>query len=162
MQHDILRVKANYPSKGNNMNFTTAMTQALEKATQLAQKQQSTELFTIHLLTTLSAESSTTFYEMIKRSGVNMDAFHDFLHRRSLLLPRYVVVDTYLPPSSEFIDTLQKSELMASELGDSTLGTEHILLAALKYRGGKELWRVFDLSYDSMKNQLNDTRNDVE
>jgi hypothetical protein len=53
-------------------------------------------------------------------------------------------------PSSEHSVILSSAQHEARLFGDALIDTEHILLAALKDRPGKELWRMFDLSYESI------------
>ncbi len=134
----------------NQKNFSSDLRSGMQIAMHLAVVQHAPELFTVHVLTALSGQSDTVFIELLKKSGVDIPDFHAFLADRSTLLPRIAQPSVKIMPSSEHSVILSGAQYEARLFGDALIDTEHILLAALKDRPGKELWRMFGLSYESI------------
>ncbi len=134
----------------NQENFSPDLLSGMQAAVRLARMQHAPELFTVHVLTALSAQTDTVFVELLKKSEVDIPAFHAFLADRSTLLPRIVQPPAKIVPSSEHSAILSGAQYEARLFGDALIDTEHILLAALKDRPEKELWRMFGLSYESI------------
>jgi ATP-dependent Clp protease ATP-binding subunit ClpA len=131
------------------------MAAAMQAAGELAIAQRCPELYTTHLLTVLSAKDDSTFSALLIASGVDLKEFYDYCADRSRTLPpvsRTPVLS--VQPSQENAALLQGAALEMRELGDSRLGSEHLLLAALKYRGGKSAWALFNLTYSNVRNSL--------
>ncbi|MBT0773441.1 hypothetical protein KIH74_31130 [Kineosporia sp. J2-2] len=142
------------------VQYAEQMTSALASARQLAIAQKSPELFTIHLLTALSADPHTTFSELLTANGVDLGAFHDFaLARSQQVVPAGLSTD--VRPSAENVALMQQAVSEMRELGDTRLSSEHLLLAALKYRPGKGAWAIFKLSYPTVRASLDTIRRDT-
>jgi ATP-dependent Clp protease ATP-binding subunit ClpA len=140
--------------------YTDRMTAAVRAASELAAKQRSPELFTIHLLTVLSAQDDSTFSALLVANGVDLKAFHEFSANRSqqMIPPTSRTSADKIQPSGEHSALLQGAAAEMGEIGDTRLGTEHLLLAALKYRPGKGAWSVFGLSYAPVRKSLDSLR----
>ena len=142
------------------VTYTEQMTNALAEARELAVAQESPELFTIHLLTVLSADPGSTFSALLKANDVDLSAFHSFtLNRSRQVVP--VGARRDVRPSPENVALMQQAATEMQELGDSLLGSEHLLLAALKYRPGKGAWAIFQLSYEAVRASLDSVRRDT-
>lgn len=61
-------------------------------------------------------------------------------------------------PSQEHAGLLEGAATVMAEIGASRLGTEHLLLAALKYRPGKGAWATFGLSCAPVRKSLDALR----
>jgi ATP-dependent Clp protease ATP-binding subunit ClpA len=146
------------------VQYTDRMAAAVRAASELAAARRSPELFTIHLLTVLSAQDDSTFSALLVANGVDLKAFHEFsVNRGQQMIPptsRTSVDD--IRPSQEHEALLQGAASEMAELGDSRLGTEHMLLAALKYRPGKGAWSVFGLSYVPVRKSLDSLRKNTK
>lgn len=143
------------------VQFTERMQAALTAARALASEQRSPELFTIHLLTVLTAQDDSTFSALLVANGVDLAAFHRFASNRSRqVLPEMSTAVRNPQPSGENSALMQGAAAEMQEIGDSRLGTEHVLLAALKYRPGKGAWSEFGLSYGPVRASLEKVRND--
>lgn len=142
------------------VQYTDRMAAAVRTASELAAAQRSPELFTIHLLTVLSAQDDSTFSALLVANGVDLKAFHEFSANRSqqMIPPMSRTSADDIQPSQEHTALLQGAIAEMGEVGDSRLGTEHLLLAALKYRPGKGAWSVFGLSYVPVRKSLDSLR----
>lgn len=142
------------------LQYTDRMTAAVKSASELAATQGSPELFTVHLLTALSTQDDSTFSAMLVSNGVDLKAFHAFVADRSRqMIPQMSRTSAdHIRPSQEHAAMLQDAVAEMREAGDSRLGTEHLLLAALKYRPGKGAWSVFGLSYGPVRKSLDSLR----
>lgn len=145
------------------VQYTDRMAAAVRTASELAAAQRSPELFTIHLLTVLSAQDDSTFSALLVANGVDLKAFHEFSANRSrqMIPPTSQTSADDIQPSQEHAALLQGAAAETGETGDSRLGTEHLLLAALKYRPGKGAWSVFGLSYLPVRKSLDALRNNT-
>ncbi|MDT3395514.1 Clp protease N-terminal domain-containing protein [Streptomyces sp. B1866] len=140
--------------------FTQRMAAAMQAAGDLAVAQRCPELFTTHLLTVLSAQDDSTFSALLVANGVDLKKFHDYCADRSRTLPPVSGTPVVsVQPSQENAALLQGASFEMRELGDSRIGTEHVLLAALKYRGGKSAWALFNLTYPAVRDSLASVRN---
>ncbi|WP_432019780.1 Clp protease N-terminal domain-containing protein [Streptomyces sp. 1222.5] len=142
------------------IQYTDRMAAAVRAARELAAGQRSPELFTIHLLTVLSKQDDSTFSALLVANGVDLNAFHEFSANRSrqMIPPMSRISADDLRASQEHEGLLQDAATEMGEIGDSRLGTEHLLLAALKYRPGKGAWSVFGLSYAPVRKSLDALR----
>ena len=142
------------------VQYTDRMTAAVRAASELAASQRSPELFTIHLLTVLSAQDDSTFSALLVANDVDLKAFHEFSANRSqqMIPPTSRTSADQIQPSQEHSALLQGAAAEMGEIGDTLLGTEHLLLAALKYRPGKGAWSVFGLSYAPVRESLDALR----
>jgi len=141
-----------------DVRYTERMAAAVQAAGELAVAQRSPELFTIHLLTVLSAQNDSTFSRLLVANGVDLKAFHTFTDERSRQIAPFGSSGTNIRPSQENVALLQGAAAEMREIGDTRLGTEHLLLAALKYRPGKGAWSVFNLSYAPVRKSLDAVR----
>jgi len=133
-----------------NEQYSPHLLAGMQAAKDLAMAQHAPELFTVHLLAGLSTQSDTTFTKLLQESGVDIQAFHAFLADRSTRLPRTAHANTKIMPSNEHRSLLQAAQNEAALYGDTQVDTAHILLAALKDRPKKELWHLFNLSYNKV------------
>ena len=142
------------------VQYTDRMATAVRTASELAAAQRSPELFTIHLLTVLSAQDDSTFSALLVANGVDLAAFHEFSANRSrqMIPPVSRTSADDIRPSQEHAALLEGAAAEMWEIGDGRLGTEHLLLAALKYRPGKGAWAVFGLSYAPVRKSLDALR----
>ncbi|MFD5271953.1 Clp protease N-terminal domain-containing protein [Streptomyces sp. NPDC058335] len=142
------------------VQHTDRMSTAVRAARELAASQGSPELFTIHLLTVLSAQNDSTFSALLVANDVDLKAFHEFSANRSrqMIPPTSRKSADAIRPSQEHASLLEDAAAEMAEAGDSRLGTEHLLLAALKYRPGKGAWAVFGLSYPPVRKSLDAIR----
>ncbi|MET9909360.1 Clp protease N-terminal domain-containing protein [Streptomyces sp. NPDC006476] len=145
------------------VQYTDRMAAAVRSASELAAAQRSPELFTIHLLTVLSAQDDSTFSALLIANGVDLAAFHEFAVNRSrqMIPPVSRVSAEDIRPSQEHAGLLEGAATEMAEIGDSRLGTEHLLLAALKYRPGKGAWATFGLSYAPVRKSLDALRKNM-
>ena len=139
--------------------FTHNMVQALQAATELTAGRQNQELFPVHLLRVLSTQTDTAFVGLVQR-GADLSAFQHYLNERIAQLPRVSeeVTPDQVRPSNELIRVLYGAEKEMSDLGDSYVSTEHILLSALKNLKDDALWKHFNLSYADLKSKVNEVR----
>jgi ATP-dependent Clp protease ATP-binding subunit ClpB len=144
------------------VQYTQRMTSTALAAAELAAAQGSPELFTIHMLTVLSAQEDSTFSALLVANGVDLKAFHAFVADRS---QQITATSNKSPanirPSQENVALLQGAASEMQEIGDTRLGSEHLLLAALKYRPGKGAWSVFKLSYAPVRKSLDAVRKEA-
>jgi ATP-dependent Clp protease ATP-binding subunit ClpA len=107
----------------NQDKFSSDLLAGIQAAIQLALAQRAPELFTVHLLAALSAQSDTVFIELLKKNKVDTKAFHASLAARRTFLPRLMSAPEKILPSSECIAILDATESEMKLFDDTTLST---------------------------------------
>lgn len=145
----------------NFHNFTSRAKEAIRKAHELAIERGQNHVSPVHLLTALTMQDESAVISILDQLDIDIIALTDMLleslegpDMQSTVSQSYQL---YLTP--DLAKALERSGQIASELGDSYVGVEHLFVAALEFPGpAAEVIRRAGLDREQVKKAVNDIR----
>jgi len=139
--------------------FTTLAQQALASAQELAQQHAHAELLPLHVLSALLAEQGGIARSIIEKAGVSAEQIAQVAERELQRLPTVSGDTGQLRTSQQLMEVLNKADQHASQLGDSYVSTEHLLLALADVKSdAKEVLSVYKLDHQTLLEAIKSLR----
>lgn len=138
-------------------NFTTKAKEAVRKAHELAIERGQNHVNPAHLLAALVLQEESLVFSVLDRMDVDAILLADSLlemletpENSSVLSPSYQL---YLTP--DLAQALESAGMIAQELGDPFIGTEHLFVALIENPGpASELLTRFKIDQETARNVL--------
>ncbi len=121
----------------NFHNFTSRAKEAIRKAHELAIERGQNHVSSVHLLTALTLQDESAVISILDQMDIDViemtDMLLDSLEEPEMSSTVSQSYQLYLTP--ELAQALERSGAIATELGDSYVGVEHLFMAALETPG---------------------------
>ncbi len=145
----------------NFHNFTSRAKEAIRKAHELAIERGQNHVSPVHLLAALTMQEESAVISVLDQLEIDVIAFTDML-LESLEGPELTSAvsqsyQLYLTP--ELAKALERSGAIATELGDSYVGVEHLFIASLEHAGpALEVMKRAGINKDQVAKAIHDIR----
>ncbi|MFM2381316.1 MAG: hypothetical protein RLZZ76_83 [Candidatus Parcubacteria bacterium] len=145
----------------NFHNFTSRAKEAIRKAHELAIERGQNHVSPVHLLAALTMQEESAVISVLDQLEIDVITFTDML-LESLEGPELSSTvsqsyQLYLTP--ELAKALERSGVIANELGDSYVGVEHLFIAALEHAGpASEVMRRAGINKEQVEKAIHNIR----
>jgi len=145
----------------NPEQYTQRMQEALQAAIDRAQQAGHAQVEAVHLLQSLLDQSDTVFAPLLDAAGVDRAALSQHISNEIDKLP--TLQEAQQPRlSQDAAAILQQAEKEMSNVGDSYVSTEHVLLATLSSSTpARQLLEDAGAKYDTIKDNLDNVRGNM-
>ncbi|MBP3619382.1 MAG: ATP-dependent Clp protease ATP-binding subunit [Clostridia bacterium] len=137
----------------NSGLFSDSIEKVIKNASKIALRFGSNMVGTEHILYGLASVSDCTASKILASYGVTENAIFELFEQSSNGVTLFGSVE--LTPRTK--ELFQIAQQIAMDMGHSFIGTEHLLLAVLSYKGSyamKMLYSAFNVNVDEMRNKL--------
>ena len=143
----------------NNENLTKKSIEALNRAVTLATEYKNTTVEPIHILSALMSDSEGLVSEILRGTGVSVDALVTIAEREISALPKsYSTGSPYLSPEADA--QLRAADSRREKMGDDFLSVEHLFLAFFDIKSKKisEIFKTLGITERDVLEKLKTVR----
>jgi ATP-dependent Clp protease ATP-binding subunit ClpB len=144
--------------------LTARVIEALNSSVQQAAEYRHSQMELALFLLELSHQTDTAFTELIRSGHISNTGLINKLEKLVEAAPKTATAinPEQLAPSADLAKVLTQSLKEATDLGDSHVSTEHVLLASIKLDLPEGIWGKQNMKYDELKDKINEVRGDMK
>src|ERR1041385_9248056 len=141
----------------NFNKYTVKAQEAVQRAQELAQQRDHSELTPLHLLAALLGENEGVVVPILQKVGANVSRIGQMIESELERMPKATGTQLGLGRTTQ--DVFAKAQKEADRLKDEYVSTEHLLLALADVKSSaKELLSLNAVTHDAILNALKDVR----